>query len=72
MPTVPPCARFGNRGGSVPSRLNGGVAWMAGAPWGVACYIIVLSLITAVSVWWGPETHESDLADERGVSVQAG
>jgi hypothetical protein len=44
---------------------------MAGAPWGVACYVILLSLITAVSVWWGPETHESDLADERGVSVQA-
>jgi metabolite-proton symporter len=47
------------------------VAWMAGAPWGVACYVILLSLITAVSVWWGPETHESDLADERGVSVPA-
>jgi MFS family permease len=46
------------------------VAWMAGAPWGVACYVIVLSLITAVAVWWGPETHVSDLADERGVSVQ--
>jgi hypothetical protein len=45
------------------------VAWMAGAPWGVACYVIMLSLITAVSVWWGPETHESDLADERGVSA---
>ena len=47
------------------------VTWMSGAPWGVACYVILLSLITAVSVWWGPETHESDLADERGVSVHA-
>ena len=48
------------------------VAWMAGAPWGVACYVILLSLITAVSVWWGPETHECDLADEhQGVSVHA-
>ncbi|MBS0220653.1 MAG: MHS family MFS transporter [Proteobacteria bacterium] len=38
------------------------VGYMAGAPWGVACYVIFLSLITALSVWWGPETNESDLA----------
>jgi MHS family shikimate/dehydroshikimate transporter-like MFS transporter len=37
------------------------VTWMAGAPWGVACYVIVLSLITAVSVWWGPETVRADI-----------
>jgi MHS family shikimate/dehydroshikimate transporter-like MFS transporter len=41
-------------------------AWLvgefAGAPWGVACYVILLSLITAFAVWFGPETHESDLA----------
>jgi metabolite-proton symporter len=47
------------------------VAWMAGAPWGVAWYVVALSLVTALSVWWGPETHESDLADERGVSALA-
>lgn len=38
------------------------VGYMAGAPWGVACYVILLSLITALAVWWGPETNESDLA----------
>jgi MHS family shikimate/dehydroshikimate transporter-like MFS transporter len=38
------------------------VAWMAGAPWGVACYVILLSLITALAVWWGPETHRSDIS----------
>ena len=37
------------------------VAWLKGAPWGVACYVIVLSLITAVSVWWGPETVRADI-----------
>jgi len=32
------------------------VGYMAGAPWGVACYVILLSLLTALAVWWGPET----------------
>jgi len=40
------------------------VGYMAGAPWGVACYVILLSLITALAVWWGPETNHSDLADD--------
>jgi MHS family shikimate/dehydroshikimate transporter-like MFS transporter len=38
------------------------VGYMAGAPWGVACYVILLSLITAFAVWCGPETNQSDLA----------
>lgn len=38
------------------------VGYMAGAPWGVACYVILLSLITAFAVWCGPETNASDLA----------
>jgi MHS family shikimate/dehydroshikimate transporter-like MFS transporter len=37
------------------------VGWMAGAPWGVACYVILLSLITAFAVWCGPETSQSDI-----------
>jgi MFS transporter, MHS family, shikimate and dehydroshikimate transport protein len=40
------------------------VGYMAGAPWGVACYVILLSLLTALAVWWGPETHTSDLRAE--------
>lgn len=40
------------------------VGWMAGAPWGVTCYVILLSLITAAAVWWGPETNASDLRAE--------
>ena len=40
------------------------VGWMAGAPWGVACYVILLGAITALSVWWGPETSRSDLQAE--------
>jgi MHS family shikimate/dehydroshikimate transporter-like MFS transporter len=38
------------------------VGYMAGAPWGVACYVIFLSLVTALAVWWGPETNTSDLS----------
>jgi hypothetical protein len=34
---------------------------MAGAPWGVAGYAILLSLITAFAVWCGPETYNADI-----------
>lgn len=37
------------------------VGWMAGAPWGVACYVILLGLITAFALWCGPETNVSDI-----------
>jgi MFS family permease len=42
------------------------VGWMAGAPWGVAGYAILLSSITAFAVWCGPETYRSDIAAEEG------
>jgi MFS family permease len=38
------------------------VGWMNGAPWGVACYVILLSLLTATALWFGPETNLSDIA----------
>ena len=47
------------------------VGYMEGAPWGVACYVILLSLITALSIWWGPETHTSDIEAEAVEAVQA-
>jgi MFS transporter, MHS family, shikimate and dehydroshikimate transport protein len=40
------------------------VAWMGGQPWGVACYIVALCLITTVTVYLSPETHRRDLDDE--------
>jgi MFS transporter, MHS family, shikimate and dehydroshikimate transport protein len=36
-----------------------------GAPWLVAIYIIVLSLITAFAIYCGPETYQSDITAER-------
>ncbi|HLZ65718.1 MAG TPA: MFS transporter [Aliidongia sp.] len=48
-------------GGPAPALSALLVIWMDGAPWGVALYVVALSLITAAAVWWGPETHRSDL-----------
>ena len=36
-----------------------------GAPWYVAIYIVVLSVITAIAVYCGPETYKSDITEER-------
>jgi metabolite-proton symporter len=41
------------------------VVQMDGAPWGVAGYIVVMSLVTAAAVYAGPETCRLDLADDR-------
>ena len=41
------------------------VTWAGGAPWGVAGYIVVLALATALALWFGPETYRSDLDAER-------
>lgn len=40
------------------------LTWWGGAPWGVAGYIIVLSLITATAVYFGPETYRADISAE--------
>ena len=47
------------------------VGWMAGAPWGVACYVILLSLLTALAIWWGPETTHSDIRAEHPEDQEA-
>jgi MFS transporter, MHS family, shikimate and dehydroshikimate transport protein len=39
------------------------VAWMDGRPWGVAIYIILLSLVTAIALFVSPETYRRDLRD---------
>lgn len=36
-----------------------------GAPWYVAIYIVVLSVITAIAVYCGPETYRSDITADR-------
>lgn len=52
-------------GGPAPAVASLLVIWFAGAPWGVACYIIVLAGITAAAVFWAPETYRVDITAER-------
>jgi MFS family permease len=51
-------------GGVAPFLVTSLVAWASGSWWPVACYIIVLSAITALAIWWGPETYEDSIAAE--------
>jgi metabolite-proton symporter len=50
-------------GGPAPFIATVLVALFAGAPWGVAVYIIVLALITAIAVYCGPETYRDTWSD---------
>lgn len=52
-------------GGPAPFLAGLLVLWMGGAPWGVAVYIIVLSVITTWALYLGPETHRADIGAER-------
>ena len=53
-------------GGPAPFLSGLLVLRMGGKPWGVALYIIALSLITAASIWIGPETFTADPHAEHG------
>ena len=51
-------------GGPAPFLAAYLMALSGGNPWSVALYIIVLSLITALAVYVGPETNRSDISAE--------
>jgi metabolite-proton symporter len=51
-------------GGPAPFLAAVLLAQAGGKPWWVAAYIILLSMITAISVLVGPETHKSDISAE--------
>jgi MFS family permease len=51
-------------GGPAPFIATWLVAYAGGSPWLVACYIILLSGITAFAVWCGPETYRDDVAHD--------
>jgi MFS family permease len=53
-------------GGPAPFLATALVAWAGGSWWPVACYIIVLSGLTAFAVWCGPETYRDDIRAEAG------
>ena len=55
-------------GGPAPFVSAALVLMAGGKPWGVAVYIMLLSVLTAVALYFGPETYRSDLhaeADEK-------
>jgi hypothetical protein len=40
------------------------VLWAGGSPWLVAVYIILLSGLTALAIYYGPETYKADIRAE--------
>src|SRR5262249_34394786 len=56
-------------GGPAPFLSSLLVIWAGGQPWGVAVYIIVLALITALAVYFGPETYRIDLKSDKPAEV---
>ena len=52
-------------GGPAPFVAGLLLLWAGGAPWGVAGYMVVLSLLTAIAVYFGPETYRSDISADR-------
>ena len=57
-------------GGPAPFLSTLLVAWLGGRPWGVALYIIALSLLTALAIFLGPETYLSDISADRTAPVR--
>jgi metabolite-proton symporter len=51
-------------GGPAPFLASALLLWAGGQPWGVAVYMMVLALITALAVFYGPETYRADIHAE--------
>lgn len=49
-------------GGPAPFLATLLLSWGMGEPWYVAAYMVALALLTAVAIYYGPETHRSDIA----------
>jgi MFS family permease len=50
-------------GGPAPFLATALVAW-SGSWWPVACYAALLSAITAIAIWYGPETYRENIATD--------
>ena len=51
-------------GGPAPFVAKVLVIWAAGQPWGVAGYMMAMALITALAIYYGPETYKVDIHAE--------
>ena len=56
-------------GGPAPFLAASLLIWGGGQPWGVALYMIVLSLITVIAVYFGPETYRSNIGADTGAKT---
>ena len=56
-------------GGPAPFLAASLLIWGGGQPWGVATYMVVLSLITVVAVYFGPETYRADISADTGAKT---
>jgi MHS family shikimate/dehydroshikimate transporter-like MFS transporter len=56
-------------GGPAPFLAASLLIWGGGQPWGVATYMVVLSLITVVAVYFGPETYRADISVDTGAKT---
>ena len=52
-------------GGPAPFVAASLLMWAGGEPWGVATYMVLLSLLTAIAIYFGPETYRSDITADR-------
>jgi metabolite-proton symporter len=52
-------------GGPAPFVASLLLIWAGGEPWGVAAYMVGLSLLTATAIYFGPETYRSDIQADK-------
>ena len=55
-------------GGPAPFVASLLLIWAHNQPWGVAAYIVALSLLTAVAIYFGPETYRNDIENDAAKS----
>ena len=52
-------------GGPAPFVAASLLMWAGGEPWGVAGYIVLLSVLTTIAIYFGPETYRSDITADK-------
>ena len=52
-------------GGPAPFVAASLLMWAGDEPWGVATYMVLLSLLTAIAIYFGPETYRSDITADK-------
>ncbi len=56
-------------GGIAPFVAASLLIWQNGQPWAVAVYMMAMALITALALYYGPETYKADIHAEAGAKT---